>query len=93
MTYLQKLVEESKTPNQIICCYNCKSKHTDLVYYNERLSDNKVFIVSEEFEQKELEVYKKLSNFRNDINKFKNTFGRLHQYMATMDELTTWRVN
>ena len=85
------MVEESKTPNQIICCFICKSKHTDLSYWNERLVSNKVFIVSDEFELKEVEVFKKIAEMRVDINKFKNTFTHLHSYIARMDDLTTWK--
>jgi hypothetical protein len=47
--------------------------------------------VSDEFELKEVEVFKKIAEMRMDINKFKNTFTHLHSYIARMDDLTTWK--
>ncbi len=47
--------------------------------------------MSDEFELKEIEVFKKIAEMRLDINKFKNTFIHLHQYIARMDDLSTWK--
>jgi len=50
-----------------------------------------MFIHGEEFEESELNVFKRIQGFKDDILKFNKTFSKLFQYLETMQNLTAWK--
>ena len=63
----------------------------DLAFWNNKLSDKRMFIHGEEFEESELNVFKRIQEFKDEILKFNKTFSRLNQYLETMQNLTAWK--
>ena len=62
------------------------------MFWNNKLSNERIYIEADQFEGKEVETYKKINLHKIYIQKFKQTFARLNDYLDRMEELSTWKL-